>query len=158
MPSSLRASLRDVNFWIAVFTAFASLAAMVSTLVAWQTAKSAEEINLQGQLRGQIFLYQAEYARLINDIADPFSVAGYSRLSENNKIRVQIVDGMLVGVIDLMFQTKDRRASTWAGFLPAIAGPLACGYPLELYAGDNATLDAIRKAKEKALKIPCEAS
>jgi hypothetical protein len=51
-----------------------------------------------------------------------------------------------------MYSSDDPRADTWANYIQAIPGPLATGYPLEIYATHPKTIEAIKKAKQVVLQ------
>jgi hypothetical protein len=146
---------RNPNNIIAVFTAVAAIAAAAAAVVTLITAKSAERINLQGQLQTQLIQYQTEYANLVGEIGLPSSVSGYKVLTDTQKTRVQIVDSMLVGIVDLMYETKDPRRVAWSGYIVGIPGPLSCGFPLQVYARESETLKVIENARSIASASPC---
>jgi hypothetical protein len=166
---------KNPNFWIAVSKAFsitiAAFAAAASAYSAYQShqatvtaekaaltaekaAAATEKLALQDQLRQQMLAYMTEFARLVNDEDDPFSVNGYRQLKrEGTKRRVEIVAGLLVGVIDLMYQREDPRVVEWAGYITGLPGPLAQDYPLETYATHPKTKAAIVRARDRAKEL-----
>jgi hypothetical protein len=94
--------------------------------------------------------YAEKYEKLLHESPDDaFTVDGYRKLADKDKARVQIVLGLLAGVVDLMNEANDPRADKWSGYLGGIPGPLADGYPLEAWVRDPKTIDEIGRARQR---------
>lgn len=122
---------------------------IVAILVSIYSLKSTLKSTLEGNLRNHMLAYVEEFQKVAGSIDDPFSVDGYLALSHKEKARVQIVLGLLAGVVDLMNEADDPRADEWAGFLTGIPGPLADGYRLEVWVRNQKTRDEIELARQQ---------
>jgi hypothetical protein len=72
----------------------------------------------------------------------------YNDATEEEQIRVQIIDGLLVAVVDAMYDDDHPSAEIWASYIAGIPGPLSNGYELEIYARNKRTKEAINRAKQ----------
>jgi hypothetical protein len=138
------------NIWIAVATVAAAIAAVFSAYAAIEANATAQK----SEVRQLLVTYLATYRETMKDLGlDALSsVAAYKALKKEQKEQVKIVDGLLVSVVDAMYESSDSRADVWAGFIKAIPGPLADGYPLEDYATNRKTITAIKQATNAILK------
>ena len=126
------------------------LAAFGALYISINTAQNADIINGQGQLSSQIIAYQKSFSELLEVEKTPWGIRNYIGMDAEERTKVQIVAGMLVGVVDLMYTTGDRRAMLWKDYIGQVEGPLACGYPLEIYARTDFVVEAIKSAETKA--------
>lgn len=146
MSSLLGISHETLNSIISVLAALLALAAFVFSIY---SHSSVQDVTLQDNLRAHMLAYAEEYQEVTKDIDDPFTVNGYLALSNRDKARVQIVLGLLAGVVDLMNEADDSRADKWAAFLVRIPGPLSDGYPLEVWVSNKKTIEAIQRARQQ---------
>jgi hypothetical protein len=109
--------------------------------------RSTLDATLEGNLRNHMLAYADKFEKTMGDLDDPFTVEGYRKLPKHDKARVQIVDGLLAGVVDLMNEAKDPRADQWAVYLQGIPGPLAEDYPLEAWVRNQKTINEIVVAR-----------
>jgi hypothetical protein len=105
--------------------------------------------TLEGNLRNHMLAYADKFEKVISNSDDPFTVEGYRKLSDQDKARVQMVSGLLAGVVDLMNESNDPRADRWAASLIAIPGPLAAGYALEGWVRNAKTINEIETARQR---------
>jgi hypothetical protein len=134
---------RDAAVWAAIAAFFSAVAALASV---YYSAR-AERVALQGQLREQMMRYLTDNLQAAEELKDPYSLPGYLALKAKDRRRVEVVAGLQIGVVDLMFDTDDPRRTKWIDFL-AIPGPIAC-WEMTLYAVRPETIDAIKRAETR---------
>ncbi len=109
------------------------------------------DATLEGNLRNQMLAYADKFEKvMLGSLEDPGTVEGYLRLTRQDQARVRIVIGLLAGVVDLMNEAKDPRATYWAKYLVGIPGPLVDDYPLEAWVRDPKTIIQIAEARRLA--------
>jgi hypothetical protein len=129
--------------------AYPSVLPIVSILLSIYVYSSTLDATLEGNLRNHMLAYTDKFEKVLETIDDPFTVEGYGKLPKAKKAQVQIVAGLLAGVVDLMNEAKDPRADRWAPYLAGIPGPLAEDYPLEAWVRDQKTIDQIGTARRQ---------
>lgn len=139
--------------WTSIAALVAAGSACVSLGQLWFTRKAV----LRGFLREQTSEYLKNYTELHDRLE--FDLEGYSRLKAGDRVRLELLAGQLVGVIDLMFESGDKRAPTWAGYLTGFPGPLVARsvdhslgtetrFGIEAYATHPKTKLAIDRARQ----------
>jgi hypothetical protein len=161
--SDLKISFANkVNLSIAVCTFLAAVAACWSAYISGRALDESAysqnqtlQLQLQSVISQNIAVYTERYSNAITEgLGDGInSVDGYKKLNGSQQSKVQIVDGLLCSLVDALYYGGDtKRADIWASYIAAIPGPLATGYPLEIYASHPKTKAAISKARENILK------
>lgn len=105
----------------------------------------------KSEIRQTLLTYLAAYKEISaakNEYEALACVEAYKKAQPYQQVQVRLAADLLVMVVDEMYQSGDRRANQWAGFIAAIPGPLVTSdYELKAYATDPRTVDAIEKAK-----------
>jgi hypothetical protein len=132
------------QYAVVVIPTFLSI---VSILLSVYVFSSTLDATLEGNLRNHMLAYADKFEKALGSLDDPFTVEGFRKLPEQDKARVQIVLGLLAGVVDLMNEANDPRASKWAAYIAGIPGPLAEDYPLEAWVRNQKTIHEIAQAR-----------
>jgi hypothetical protein len=136
--------LETLSLFAAVCSA---IAAGTSAYVATQARKQVQTSEVRQSQ--QVYLGAYREARNKIDYAVMSTVDAYNRASPNEQSQIQIVEGLLVSVVDTMYQTGDAHAPMWAEYIKSIPGPLVqSGFELEGFAADPRTIAAIDKARQ----------
>ena len=129
--------------------AISAIATAVAAGAALWTTRTAARSSNQARLREQLQAYLDNYLLLVRDDIDPLSIRDFELLSRRDKRHVEILGGLFVGVLDLMFASKDRRSKRWSGFLVSFSSLLLSEhFKLEDYATHPRTLKAIAAARK----------
>ena len=108
-------------------------------------------ITRQATLQETVVKYTSQYQDILSKYPEgPFLVKNYVRLGGSDRSAVQIAAGLLVQVVDDMYEAKDPRRNAWSKYFAGFSGPLFCEYPLEDYAIEQATRTAIQAAFRSA--------
>jgi hypothetical protein len=156
---------------LAVATIILAGATIFLAIIAWKQADIAKNTDIslatsaqwqeRSELRQTLLAYLTAYGAVSREDngkgIDAISHVSCYKHMANMQSPVQTLDGLLITVVDEMYDIGDKRAETWAKYIPGIPGPLATGYPLaETYATNQKTKDAIKHAKDLIDKMPPE--
>ena len=116
----------------------------ISVWIACQQERAANDVVM----RDAISRYLATYSEVLKDGTE-LNPEGFKRLDWRDQRRVEILNGLLVSVVDAMYEAGDKRAALWAGYLARIDGPIANGFELEAYASRPETLAVIQSVRQR---------
>lgn len=140
--------------WTVTATIASAVSALAATASIYLTVRYGHEqasITRQATLQQSLKAYTTQYQDILSKHPEgPSSIKNYVRLGGADRSAVQIVAGLLVQVVDEMYESKDPRWKAWSTYFASFPGPLFCGYPLENYAMEPATRTAIQAAVKSA--------
>lgn len=134
-----------------ISTVITTLAAALTVFLTIRVSNNQDRVALLGQLENAIVVYTDKYDNLVRARPpNPFVVREYVTLRSFEKNSSQIAAGLLVTVVDLMYESGDNRAATWSKAIGGFSGPLFCKYQLDIYAREPETKAAINAARIRA--------
>lgn len=129
-----------------------ALCALLASLAAiWFGLRSANRTLLQSQMEAYIAAYVAasESRQIVHTVAE------YQRCSAARKLVMQLLVARLIGIVDLMNRTGDRRRYAWTYYMTVIRGPLGdTGAHLETYAAHGRTKRDVQRAQQSIRANP----
>ena len=129
---------------------FAATAAILSAAFSYFSYCETRRANLEADVNRTMTAYLSAFAEASSNFAIEeiiTNLEAYKSASTNQKVRTQIVNGLLVQLVDAMYAAEDCRRYAWGYFLKGAQAPGKAGYPIEVYAKQPQTLLAIRNGK-----------
>lgn len=142
---------KPLTSMVAIATIASAIAAGFSAYSTSVYTNSSRESEKRQILQSYLTMYADVVSKIDGEVMS--SVAGFTGADRKSQAIIEILGGMLVTVVDAMYETGDGRASAWVEFIEKIPGPLVKpGFCLENFAKTDQTMLKIEKARENVMK------